>query len=332
MQRPRIVTVVPFFNRRRTVLAALASVTAQTRPTDRLIVVDDGSTDDGASSALEWLRKLPGRLDWQLIVQENGGVSSARNRGLALTTGDELIAFLDSDDVWPVDFLARTSSRLCENPRAVAVSCDRRFEFADGRPPRWRDSAGIGACPALWMLAHGANIASCTLFRSAALRRHSGFDARLRTGEDGALFMPVSLDGPWLHAPGSPVTFRHGEAELHGEHGNLSFGLRGNRRLWAALQEDFFLNAGRHQVARPGCRRLLAQAWYQAACELVDQSAPAESLACFRKAIGWHPWRAKYYHRLFRAWRRSWFERKSHDRAASTPRAPALHVQAATRA
>ena len=191
MDPASIVTVVPFFNRRRTVLTALASVAAQTMPTDRLIVVDDGSTDGGGEVVLNWLNQHLDRVESRLIVQENAGAAAARNRGLALAGANEFIAFLDSDDVWPVDFLQRTSTMLSDHPSAVAASCDRRYVFADGAPAQWQDSAEINDCAALWMLDHGANIASCTLFRTGAVKQNGGFDARLRTGEDIALFMPL---------------------------------------------------------------------------------------------------------------------------------------------
>lgn len=72
---------------------AIESVLGQTYPVREIIVVDDGSTDDTA----RLVRRFGPRVSYQ--QQENRGVAVARNVGMSLAKG-ELIAFLDSDDVW----------------------------------------------------------------------------------------------------------------------------------------------------------------------------------------------------------------------------------------
>lgn len=102
---PRISVIIPVFNRRHTLLRALNSVRAQTRPVDEIIVIDDGSTDGTA----EWVRgNCP---DVTLIEQPNRGVSAARNVGIARAQGD-WIAFLDSDDEWLPEKIERQLSHL----------------------------------------------------------------------------------------------------------------------------------------------------------------------------------------------------------------------------
>ena len=100
---PLVAVVVPVFNRCRVVLEALDSIAAQTRPPTKLIVVDDGSTDDTVEHIERWLssRQLP--FESRLIRQSNAGPSAARNRGAAEADECDLLAFLDSDDLWPTD-------------------------------------------------------------------------------------------------------------------------------------------------------------------------------------------------------------------------------------
>ena len=81
---------------------AVASVLAQTRPADEIIVVDDGSSDDTA----ERMSAFGNRIRY--LRKENGGVSSARNLGVTEAQGD-WIAFLDADDVW--------------HPRKLEIQC-----------------------------------------------------------------------------------------------------------------------------------------------------------------------------------------------------------------
>src|SRR4051812_4587019 len=83
--------VIPSYNSGRFVPSAISSVLAQTRPVAQSVVVDDGSTDDTAAIAAGFSTQI------DYIVQENGGVSLARNRGLAEARGTYCL-FLDADD------------------------------------------------------------------------------------------------------------------------------------------------------------------------------------------------------------------------------------------
>lgn len=105
-----IAVIIPFFQREPGILTrALDSVTSQHIPEGwsvEVIVVDDGSP----RRALDEVRSVCPQEPLQLKVvrQRNGGVAAARNRGLdEASPSVTLIAFLDSDDVWPPDHLAR---------------------------------------------------------------------------------------------------------------------------------------------------------------------------------------------------------------------------------
>jgi glycosyltransferase involved in cell wall biosynthesis len=102
--------VIPAFNRRGTIGRAIASAAAQTHPALEIIVVDDHSSHGTAAlvRALDCGRPL------RVIEQpDNRGAPEARNAGLAAAQG-ELVAFLDSDDEWRPDKLARQLARLGE--------------------------------------------------------------------------------------------------------------------------------------------------------------------------------------------------------------------------
>jgi glycosyltransferase involved in cell wall biosynthesis len=95
--RMNISAIIPLYNGGKYIRAALDSVLRQDRPADEIIVVDDGSTDDGASdSSLKWPQVYPAI---KLVSKPNGGQSSARNFGVRHSKGD-LIALLDQDDEW----------------------------------------------------------------------------------------------------------------------------------------------------------------------------------------------------------------------------------------
>lgn len=92
----RIAAVIPLYNGSRFIEEAIQSVLAQTRKVDEIVVVDDGSTDDGAAVVQRMSKECPAIV---LVSQPNGGQGSARNAGVRKSTCD-LIALLDQDDAW----------------------------------------------------------------------------------------------------------------------------------------------------------------------------------------------------------------------------------------
>ena len=92
-QEPLVSVVIPTFNRGWILAEAVESVLAQDYGNFELIVVDDGSTDNTRDILAGYGDRI------RVLTQQNRGVSAARNRGIENARG-ELIAFLDSDDLW----------------------------------------------------------------------------------------------------------------------------------------------------------------------------------------------------------------------------------------
>jgi len=109
--------IIPTYNCSRFLVESLESVFAQSEPPMEVIVVDDGSTDDTQDILARYRDRL-------IVVQgEHGGLSDARNRGLARARGD-LVAFHDADDVACSDRLSFQLSFLRQNPGYDAVFCN----------------------------------------------------------------------------------------------------------------------------------------------------------------------------------------------------------------
>ena len=100
---PLVSVIIPTYNRASVLQRAIRSVLAQTFRDFELIVVDDGSSD----STTDLLESFDGKL--KAVVQKNHGVSAARNLGIKRSTG-ALLAFLDSDDEWLPEKLARQTA------------------------------------------------------------------------------------------------------------------------------------------------------------------------------------------------------------------------------
>src|ERR1700722_4833051 len=110
----KVSTIVAVYNGANTVDRALRSIFAQTFADNEVIVVDDGSTDDTASV----LARFGDRI--RVITQPNRGLSSARNAGVRASSG-EYIAFLDDDDEWMPEKLARCVPVLDADPDCALV-------------------------------------------------------------------------------------------------------------------------------------------------------------------------------------------------------------------
>ena len=106
---PKVSVIIPTYNRAWCLGKAIESVLAQTYQDFEILVIDDGSTDETA----QLLASMP---QVKYYRQENCGVSSSRNRGVALTHG-EYIVFLDSDDVLMEHALQAGVNTLDRYPR-----------------------------------------------------------------------------------------------------------------------------------------------------------------------------------------------------------------------
>jgi glycosyltransferase involved in cell wall biosynthesis len=111
--------VIPLYNKEREIARALRSVLAQTFRPLEIVVVDDGSTDGGATvveGIVEELAQCDGP-SIKLIRQPNAGETAARNRGMREAVGTHF-ALLDADDEWRPGFIATIAGLIGEFPDA----------------------------------------------------------------------------------------------------------------------------------------------------------------------------------------------------------------------
>lgn len=106
----RFSVIIPLYNKAAHIEATLASVLAQTCQDFEVVIVDDGSTDDGPAKV-----EALARRNVRLISQKNAGVSAARNRGIEAAQGSH-VAFLDADDEWLPNHLETLAGLIVDFP------------------------------------------------------------------------------------------------------------------------------------------------------------------------------------------------------------------------
>ncbi len=113
----RISIIIPLFNKGKFISEAINSILSQTHPYWEVIVVDDGSTDNGP----EIVKSFKDSRIRLILGGENKGVSATRNRGIK-EAKYEWIAFLDADDMWKKDFLETIVWLMEKHPECVVYA------------------------------------------------------------------------------------------------------------------------------------------------------------------------------------------------------------------
>jgi glycosyltransferase involved in cell wall biosynthesis len=108
----QISVIIPLYNGAAYIQHAIEGVVSQTLSPLELIVVNDGSNDQGQAL----VEKIQAHFPIRVVHQENAGQSAARNHGTRLAEG-EILAFLDQDDFWYPNHLERLVAPFYHNPR-----------------------------------------------------------------------------------------------------------------------------------------------------------------------------------------------------------------------
>jgi GT2 family glycosyltransferase len=275
--------VIPCYNGARFLREAIESAQNQTQPPERVIVVDDGSSDD----SLRVARSVPGAI---VIAQENRGASLARNRGLEEARGDYVI-FTDQDDRLVPDAIETGLRAFREHPECGFVYGFHRAIDADGKASpdlirrRVDDASYLRTLEGDTLVPPG-----CAMFRRAAVDAVGGFRDGTFPTEDYDFYLRVSREAP-IHCHNRIVV----EYRFHGA--NATSG-SASRALRSALRT---LEAQREFVrGKPELERALERGkthWGHifgpgVAYEVLDQLRAGKlvtALGTAALALRWHP-------------------------------------------
>ena len=190
---PDVDVVITSYNQGSMIWEAVQSVCNQTLLPNRIILVDDGSTDKYSLNILTSIQndaELP--VPVTILFQENGGVSAARNAGIK-ETQSSMVLILDGDDYLETGYIENVSKLLCDDPNMVlASSWMRTFGILDAL-----------VCPTggniVPFLSHNCCPAT-HIFRREAYEQCKGYDETMRSGfEDWDFFLSMLETMPEAH-------------------------------------------------------------------------------------------------------------------------------------
>jgi glycosyltransferase involved in cell wall biosynthesis len=287
--------VIPVYNREDTIEETLGSVWAQTYRPIELIVVDDGSTDATTDVVKQWLARRDHAPSFtsQMIVQENRGAPSARNRGAEVSRG-EYIQFLDSDDCLSeqkIEHQVTALKDVCDDEPVVPF-CESIF-FDDGSNPKegTRQQGRIMSSsdnPVQWLTnllgwdGNGGMVAPHAWLVPRSIAKAAGpWREGLTTDQDGEYFSRVVLASSKVLKTAGKAYYRVHRNQTSQSSRKLSADFRSLLTSIRLKEERLLLNARpeqKHRIRDASARHFI-QVAYQSYPEYPSLSAIAERWA-----------------------------------------------------
>jgi glycosyltransferase involved in cell wall biosynthesis len=282
---------MPVYQGREHLAAAIESVLAQTFERLELLVVDDGSTDGSSAIARTYAGRDP-RVHYRR--QENAGQGAARNAGIGVARG-EAVAFLDQDDLWLPDKLARQLPLLDD----TTVVYSDTYILRDGgrnREERFSDHLYGWPVPAtLGSLIVGNTIPVLTaLLSRRLLLAHGGLtsDPALKGVDDYDLWLRLAAAGVrFSYVPEPLAVYRVHKAAMSADQVGMASARLALFEKLAAQDSGEQGKAFRSRLRRE--RRVLAtELWRRGSSAIAREGVPAgrpDLVRAVRVAPSW--WR-----------------------------------------
>lgn len=183
--------VIPLYNKEHNLRETVQSVLSQTYKDFKLIVVNDGSSDNSLGVLSEF-------KDSRILIfdQENRGVSAARNKGIN-ESKTEYIALLDADDVWDSGYLADMMGFIQDYPEAALFGCGYSFQNINSKVVNTDLGLPVDHRGYIDYFYYAKDntlfTSSSVIFRKDAFLEIGGFDETLSRGEDIDLWIRFAL-------------------------------------------------------------------------------------------------------------------------------------------
>ena len=197
-----ISVVIPLYNKAHTIVNTLSTVINQIYTDFEIVIVNDGSTDNGVNTIVQHFSDPRIRI----INQPNAGVSAARNRGVQESIY-QYIAFLDADDEWHADYLSIMAKTILQYPNAALYCSGGIVHNADGSENYRIAKKYINYIGVINFFENPFQFAhtSGTVINKFFFKKTSGSPANMKCLEDFALFVQLALLGDFIYI-GLPIS------------------------------------------------------------------------------------------------------------------------------
>jgi glycosyltransferase involved in cell wall biosynthesis len=288
---PTVTVIIPTYNRGCIIGQTIESVLLQSFTDFELIVVDDGSTDD-TRTVVQSI--MDDRIKY--FYKENGGVSSARNLGLKKVQG-QFICFLDSDDLWPNNFLQTMTANLQNNPQYGAAYCMRTLLFQNGSTkPLYQKEFFLSGQITERLFQKTFIQTSAICFRKKNLEGIF-FDESLTNGEDVDVWLRVSTRIKFLFVPDIQIIYRQQTAPPD----SPAFHPKYCNRI-RVLERFYFRLGGNKYIPRKIAMRKLSYAYRSAAKKALNASCRKAAIELTKTALQYQKWQIRLYLDLIKAY------------------------------
>lgn len=272
---PLVSVVIPVYNGADFLAEAIDSALAQTYQPLEVLVVNDGSSDHGATARIA--QGYGDRIRY--FEKDNGGVATALNLGIAEARG-EYISWLSHDDLYFPFKVARQMELVVSAERPLVVYSD--WQYVDEQGEKITDSRSVTVIPEHvrmefllnpWLKLHGCAM----LLPRQAVLAVGGFDPALKTVQDADLWFRLAATVPFCHLPGILISGR-----MHPGQGSISMDQlhkEERNRLFAQVLQQSQQEAWFDVVAMRPARFYARAAKALAVRKTVEASKMALSLA-----------------------------------------------------
>lgn len=201
--QPLVSVVVATYNMGHYLPQAVQSILAQSYPSVEVIIVDDGSTDDTQAVTQELARDARVRVHHQ----SNAGQASAKNKGIELSRG-EFLAFLDADDAWMPDKLAKQMPLFQGRPAVGVVYSEYACMDGVGQPlPKPPTQLRRGRVSGELLIENFVSFPTAVV-RRECLQKLGSFDLNYGMGIDYDLWLRISAHYEFDFVSDATVRYR----------------------------------------------------------------------------------------------------------------------------